>query len=105
MAEARSRGVRQEIGIRIALGAEPRQVLGTIGRHALAILAPGLAAGVLGALAVSTLVGDFLVNVSPTDAITYLTVSTLLAAVAGLAAYVPARRATRIEPIVALRCE
>jgi predicted permease len=95
----------QEIGIRMALGAHPRQVLRMIGRHGIAVVAPGIALGLLGAFAVASLIGDFLVGVAPTDPLTYAAVSLLLTGAALLAAYVPVRRATRIDPTVALRCE
>jgi predicted permease len=96
---------RQEIGIRMALGAQPGEVLAMIGRQGGFIVAAGLALGALVALAVGRLVGDFLVDVTPSDPLTYVGVSLLLAAVALLAGYLPARRATRIDPMSALRSE
>ncbi|HXK11792.1 MAG TPA: ABC transporter permease [Vicinamibacteria bacterium] len=104
MAYAVSQRTR-EIGIRMALGARPRQLLEAVGRHALVVVASGIVLGLLGALAVSTLIGDFLVDVTPTDPLTYAAAALLLAGVALLAALVPARRATRVDPTVALRCE
>jgi predicted permease len=95
----------QEIGIRIALGAQRRDILKIIGRQGLLIVASGLTVGVLAALAVGRMVSDFLVGVAPSDPITYVGVSILLAAVAGVATYVPTRRATRVDPMVALRYE
>jgi ABC-type antimicrobial peptide transport system permease subunit len=65
----------------------------------------GVICGILAAFAISRLMADFLVGVLPTDAITYASVSVLLAAVVLLASYIPARRATRVDPIVALRYE
>jgi putative ABC transport system permease protein len=95
----------QEIGIRIALGAQRRDILTMVGRQGLLIVAIGLTAGLLAALAVGRLVNDFLVGVASTDPVTYVGVSVLLAAVAGLATYVPTRRATQVDPMVALRYE
>ena len=95
----------QEIGIRIALGAQRRDIFKIIGRQGLLIVASGLTVGVLAALAVGRMVSDFLVGVAPSDPITYVGVSILLAAVAGVATYVPTRRATRVDPMVALRYE
>jgi ABC-type antimicrobial peptide transport system permease subunit len=95
----------QEIGIRIALGAQRRDILAMIGRQGVLIVAIGLAAGLLAALAVGRLVHDFLVGVASTDPLTYVGISVLLAAVAGLATYVPTRRATKVDPMVALRYE
>jgi putative ABC transport system permease protein len=95
----------QEIGIRIALGAQQRDILAMVGRQGVLMVSTGLAAGLFAALAVGRLVNDFLVGVASTDPVTYVGVSVLLAAVAGLAAYVPTRRATRVDPMVALRYE
>jgi predicted permease len=95
----------QEIGLRIALGAQKRDILGMIGRQGAVIVASGLAVGLLAALAVGRLVSDFLVGITPSDPITYVGVSVLLAAVACLATYLPTRRATRVDPMVALRYE
>ena len=95
----------QEIGIRMALGAQRRDILTMVGRQGALIIATGLAVGVLAALVVGRLVNDFLVGVASTDAVTYVGVSLLLAVVAGLATYVPTRRATDVDPMVALRYE
>jgi len=95
----------QEIGVRIALGAQKRDILQMVGRQGLLIVVSGLTVGVLAALAVGRMVSDFLVGVAPSDPITYVGVSSLLAAVAGMATYVPTRRATRVDPMVALRYE
>jgi predicted permease len=95
----------QEIGIRIALGAQPRDILRIIGRQGVVIVVSGLTAGLLAALAVGRLVSDFLVGIAPSDPITYVGVSTLLAMIACLATYIPTRRATKIDPMVALRYE
>ena len=95
----------QEIGLRIALGAQKRDILGMIGRQGAVIVASGLAVGLLAAFAVGRLVSDFLVGITPSDPITYVGVSVLLAAVACLATYLPTRRATKVDPMVALRYE
>jgi len=95
----------QEIGVRMALGAQRCDILRVIGGQGFLVIATGLAAGSLVAFAVGSLVGDFLVGIAPTDPITYLGVSGLLATVALLATYVPVRRASRLDPIVALRHE
>jgi predicted permease len=95
----------REIGVRMALGAQPNAVLAMIARQGGFIIAAGLVAGLLAAFAVARMVGDFFVGVTSTDPITYVGVSLLLAAVAVLAGYLPARRATRVDPMVALRYE
>jgi macrolide transport system ATP-binding/permease protein len=93
-----------EIGIRLALGAPPSQILGMIFRQGFLILGIGLVVGLAGALAAARIVGSYLV-VSPTDPATYVSVSLLLASVTLLACYIPARRAMRVDPMVALRHE
>jgi putative ABC transport system permease protein len=93
-----------EIGIRMALGAQPEDILKLILRQGLVIVAVGLVLGVMAALAVGRVVGNFL-TVSPMDPVTYLTVSALLTIVALVACYVPARRAMQVDPMVALRYE
>jgi putative ABC transport system permease protein len=95
----------QEIGLRIALGAQKSDILGMIGRQGAVIVASGLTVGLLTALAVGRLVSDFLVGVTPSDPITYVGVSILLATVAVVATYLPTRRATKVDPMVALRYE
>jgi ABC-type antimicrobial peptide transport system permease subunit len=95
----------REIGVRPALGARPAQVLRQVLRDGLAVVGVGMAAGVLAALALSRLIRGFLFDVSPTDPATYAGVLLALVAVAGAACYVPARRAARIDPMVALRYE
>jgi putative ABC transport system permease protein len=93
-----------EIGIRMALGAQRSDVLKMILGQGLFIVAIGLALGVVAALAISRLVGKLLI-VSATDPLTYIAVSSLLALVALVACYIPARRAMRVDPMVALRYE
>ncbi len=103
-----SYGARQrthEIGIRMALGAQPAEILRMVLRQGFVIVAGGLVAGVLAAAAIGRLVGNFLVGVSPLDAITYVGAVVVLAAVALAASYIPARRAMKVDPMVALRYE
>jgi predicted permease len=94
-----------EIGIRIALGAESRNVMRMILRQGALIIAVGLTLGIALALVMARLVGNFLSGVSPFDPLTYSSVSASLALVAMLACYIPARRATQVDPMVALRYE
>jgi predicted permease len=94
-----------EIGIRMALGARPGNVLGMVVRKGMVLTVAGLLLGSALALAAGRLVGGMLVNVSADDPKIYAGVGAFLASVALLASYLPARRATRVDPIVALRCE
>ena len=94
-----------EIGIRLALGAQPMQILKMIFRQGFIIVGAGVLAGILGAAAMARLVGNLLFGVPPGDLLTYLSATVLLAAVALLACYIPARRAMRVDPMVALRYE
>ncbi|MFZ0923723.1 MAG: FtsX-like permease family protein, partial [Candidatus Acidiferrales bacterium] len=94
-----------EIGIRIALGAQPVQVLKMIFGQGLFIVGGGVILGVLAAAAMARLVGNFLVGVGALDPFTYISASLLLAAIALLACYIPARRAMKVDPMVALRYE
>lgn len=95
----------RELGVRIVLGAETRQVLGlVVGRGAVLALA-GILLGVGGALAATRVLKSFLFGITPTDPLTFVAVATGLAFVALAASYVPARRATRVDPMVALRME
>ena len=102
MAYLVSQGTR-EIGIRIALGATPRGILGLVLRQGATVVAAGLAAGLLGAAALAGLVRSLLFEVRGTDPITFLVVAGALGAVALIATYVPAQRAARIDPIHSLR--
>jgi predicted permease len=95
----------QEIGLRIALGAQKGDILRMIGRQGALIVASGLTVGLLTASAAGRLVSDFLVGITPSDPVTYLGVSILLATVALAATYIPTRRATKVDPMVALRYE
>jgi len=92
-----------EIGVRLALGAQPRDVLWQTLREGTTLTAVGLVAGILGALALSRSLEALLFGVAPTDLFTFLSVPLLFILVACLASYLPARRATRIDPVVTLR--
>jgi putative ABC transport system permease protein len=95
----------QEIGIRMALGGKPSQVLGLILGYGLRLAVVGTVVGVGGAFAISRLLRSLLFGVTPTDAATYALAPMVLIAMALLASYIPAARATRIDPVVALRYE
>lgn len=94
-----------EIGVRIALGAERRNVIGAVLQSAVLLAASGIGIGIAAAFGATRLLSSFLFGVSPTDPITFGAVPALLLAVALLAAYVPARRAARVDPVEALRAE
>ena len=95
----------REFGIRIALGASPRTVITSVMRDALGTVAVGLAIGIAGAVYLSRFLETLLFGIRPGDPATLAGVALLFAAIAALAAYVPARRATRVDPLVALRAE
>jgi putative ABC transport system permease protein len=95
----------REIGIRMALGAGPKDILATVVRQGMVLVAIGLTCGFAGALALTRLLKNLLFEVTPTDAATYVAVSGFLLMAAILACWVPARRAARIDPQMALRCE
>src|SRR6266566_2708710 len=95
----------REIGVRIALGALPRQVLGVVIRHGMRFAGLGAIVGLAGALALTRLLASQLYGVQPTDALTLAAVTALLLVVALAACVVPALRATRVDPVVALRSE
>jgi predicted lysophospholipase L1 biosynthesis ABC-type transport system permease subunit len=94
-----------EIGIRMALGAKARQILGMIVRQGLLLVSIGVLAGLMAALGLTRLLGRFLVGVSASDPLLFATTAVLLGGVALAACYIPARRATRVDPISALRVE
>ena len=101
-------GVRQrtqEIGVRIALGADSRDVQWLFVRRTIVHLVIGLGLGLAGAIAAGRFLEPFLIRTAPTDPLALTLVSLLLIVVATLASVLPARRATRVDPIVALRCE
>jgi putative ABC transport system permease protein len=94
-----------EMGIRMALGARPRAVMGLVLRQSAVLIAIGVTVGLSGAAAASRALEGLLFGLTPFDALTFIAASLLFAAVAGLASWIPARRATRIEPVIALRGE
>jgi putative ABC transport system permease protein len=95
----------QEIGVRMALGAQRSQVLGLILRRGLALAAIGVTLGVVGAAGAARYLQSMLFGIDALDPITFVAVASGFIAIALLASYFPARRATRVEPVVALRCE
>ena len=95
----------REIGIRIALGARAGDVMLMILRQGFLLALTGVAVGVGAALTLTRLMSSLLYGVSPTDPLTFIFSSVVLAAVSVGACLVPARRATRVDPMTALRCE
>jgi len=95
----------QEIGIRMAVGATPRDILVMVLRQGFGKVAIGVVLGLVVAFAGTRVLADLFYGVSPTDPLTYAGVAVLLVAVASFACWVPARRATRVSPLVALRIE
>jgi putative ABC transport system permease protein len=95
----------QEIGIRMALGAQMSDVLKLVLKGGLALAAIGIAAGLAGAFTLTRWMTSLLFAVKPTDGLTFIAVSVCLLITALLACYLPARRATKVDPLVALRYE
>jgi predicted permease len=95
----------REIGIRVALGARPGDVAGLVARAGLSLAVVGIALGVAGSIALTRVLDGILYQVEPTDPLTLAGVSLLLLVVATLAVVLPARRATRVDPMTALRSE
>jgi ABC-type antimicrobial peptide transport system permease subunit len=95
----------QELGVRVALGAQRRDIMGLILRRGTGLAAVGVALGLLGAAWLTRFLGSLLYGVMPLDAITYGAVALLLGLSAILATLGPARRATRVDPMMALRSE
>ncbi|MGH7538558.1 MAG: FtsX-like permease family protein, partial [Gemmatimonadales bacterium] len=94
-----------ELGVRVALGARPADILRLVERQGMLPVAIGVLAGTAGALAVTRALGSLLFGVTPTDPLTFAAVTASLAGSALLALYVPARRAMRVDPMTALRSE
>src|SRR5207302_10871991 len=104
MAYSVSRRTR-EIGVRVALGARPRDVLAIVLGQGLRTILVGVVIGVAGSLALTRFVQSLLFGVTSTDPLTFIAVTLLLITAALLACYIPARRASKVDPMVALRYE
>jgi putative ABC transport system permease protein len=96
---------RQEIGVRMALGATHDQILRLFLRHGLVVISLGIGAGIAGAVAAGKSLASLVFGVTVTDPVTLATVAALLTTVTLLACYIPARSATRLDPMRALRSE
>ena len=96
---------RPEIGVRVALGAQKRDILGLIFKKGMALALLGVVIGIAGAVAITRLMASLLFGVKPVDALTFAAVSICVLTVALLACYIPARRATKVDPLIALRYE
>jgi putative ABC transport system permease protein len=94
-----------ELGVRVALGAQARDIFSLVLKRGLALAGAGVAIGLLTALVLTRFLRSLLFEISSADPATYAVVASLLLAVAALACWLPARRATRVDPMVALRCE
>src|SRR5262249_20828720 len=95
----------REIGVRMALGARPGDVTRMVVRQGLLLAAIGVGAGLVAALALASLMSSLLFGVSSTDPITYGAMAALLLGITALATWIPARRAARVDPMIALRQE
>jgi ABC-type antimicrobial peptide transport system permease subunit len=95
----------REFGVRIALGARPNDILRLVFAKAAAMLLAGLLVGLVGAFAATRVLASLLYDLRPTDPLTFLVITALLAVVVLAACYLPARQATRVEPTEALRYE
>jgi putative ABC transport system permease protein len=95
----------REIGIRMALGAQWRDVIKLLLRNAMSLVLIGLLIGLAGALALTRLLSTLLFEVSPTDPVTFVAVALCVIFAALLACYIPAKRATKVDPLIALRYE
>jgi len=94
-----------EIGVRLALGATPREIHRLVMRRSIAIATGGIGIGVLGALALTRFMQGLLFETSPTEPAIYFGVAVLLLVATAMACWVPARRATKVDPVIALRAE
>jgi putative ABC transport system permease protein len=95
----------REIGIRMALGAQRADVLKLVLKQGMTLTAAGLVAGLAAALSLTRLLSSLLYAIKPFDAVTFLGMALLMALVAFCACYLPARRVTKVDPVVALRHE
>ena len=95
----------RDIGVRIALGAQPGNIIGMVVRQGMELAVTGIGAGLIGSILLTRVMSSLLFGISATDGLTFSAVAIGLAAIAALATYIPARRATKIDPIVALRDE
>ena len=95
----------REIGLRMALGASQREVLRMIVAKGMRFTGIGIVVGIAGALALRQFVASLLYGITATDALTFVSIATLLSAVALVACWIPARRATKVDPMIALRCD
>jgi putative ABC transport system permease protein len=94
-----------EIGLRVALGADSGSIFAAVARQGMSLAGIGIALGLAASLALSSLLQSLLFDVKPTNPATYLSASVVFTLVALLACYVPARRASKVDPLVALRYE
>jgi putative ABC transport system permease protein len=95
----------RELGVRLALGADTREVLGLVLVQGLRLTLVGVAIGLVAAFGVTRVMKNMLFGLSSTDPLTFIAISILLVGVALVASYLPALRATRVDPVVALRTE
>ena len=96
---------KHEIGVRMAVGAWPQEILRMVLGQGMTFISLGLGLGILSALALTRILHGLLFEVQPTDPATFLAVAAVLAVAAAGACYLPARKAARVNPMIALRCD